>query len=165
MECALARQPKMKHSEANEPIRDQILTSRIYRLVASLRRSRALASRRSLGLTGFDWILLMRVGEAEPVMLVELAAWLGIDKGQASRAVNNIIKMGLVRRRGSRGEIELTPQGRRLCERGAPLSRTRHQTLLVKASKTELNNFAKVFPTLLDNAKSMLVSEWTLRQD
>ena len=153
---AVAERLRPKSAAIAQPIRDQIITSRIYRLVVSLRRSRNLACRRVIGLPGFDWILLMRVGEAEPVMLTELAAWLGIDKGQASRNVNRIAEMGLIRRRTTRGEIELTSNGRRLYERGLPLSRKRHRELIAGASTAELKNFRSTFPKLLNNSKRLL---------
>lgn len=159
----MAGKAKLEDVQLAEPIRDRILTSRIYRLVVSLRRSRNIACRRLFALAGFDWILVTRAGEAEPVMLIELAAWLGIDKSQASRAVSRIIKMGLVHRRTSRGDIELTPSGRRLYERGLPIGRARHRALTAGASKIELKNYVTALPTLLENAKSMLANEQALR--
>ncbi len=106
----------------------------------------------------------MRVGENEPVMMTELAARLGIDKSQASRAVSRMAQTGLVRRVTARGEIKLSPRGRRLYERGLPLMLARHRRVMAGASNAQLRTFAKAFPKLLENAKAMLVQEQALLQ-
>jgi DNA-binding MarR family transcriptional regulator len=161
---ALRLSLELELQDANSalPIRDRILTSRIYRLVVTIKRSRTLACRRLFGLTGFDWNLVTRVGEVEPVALTELSSWLGIDKSQASRAVSRLTKAGLLRRRAARGEIGVSASGRRLFERGRRLVRSRNNALLGGASKLELANFTRAFEKLSANAHAMLDKELAL---
>jgi len=78
-----------------------------------------------LGLTAEQFSLLVGVGAAEGVTLVDLAASAGVDATTLSRNVQNLEGKGLIRADGGRGRagkrLQLTGSGRRLVADAFPV--------------------------------------------
>lgn len=78
-----------------------------------------------LGLTAGQFSLLVGVGAAEGVTLVDLAASAGVDTTTLSRNVQNLEMKGLIRADGGRGRagkrLQLTVSGHRLMADALPV--------------------------------------------
>nr|WP_210255994.1 MarR family winged helix-turn-helix transcriptional regulator [Rhizobium sp. SG570] len=89
-----------------------------------------------LGLTAEQFSLLVGVGAAEGVTLVDLAASAGVDATTLSRNVQNLEVKGLVRADGGRGRagkrLQLTSAGRQLMADAFPVW---------KSAKAELSRY------------------------
>src|SRR5262249_3348430 len=69
----------------------ELASARVLRVVTLLRGSAALVYGRGFGLSQIEWRVVALVGEHAPLSLNALADFMGLDKGQTSRAVSALV--------------------------------------------------------------------------
>src|ERR671930_412930 len=93
----------------------ELVSAKVIRLANLLRRSSALVYGRRFGLSQIEWRIVALVGEHAPLSLNALADFMGLDKGQTSRAVSALVARRLAlreyRREGRGIRITLTARG------------------------------------------------------
>ena len=128
-----------------------------YRLHASLGYQMSLAARlqerrleeglRALGLTRVTWCVLLAVGNEGLVQPSDIAAFVGIDRTVASRALRQMEAAGLIARtagsesgRGDRRTttVSLTDLGRERLQQGTPLARANNEAMEARLTPDEV---------------------------
>jgi DNA-binding MarR family transcriptional regulator len=112
--------------------------------------------RRLLGLTLMEWrvlaVLAVEPG-ATPGRIIEFSA---VNKSVVSRAVNSLLKRGLITRsaapdHGLRTHLYLTGEGQALHDRGVGARQKAEETLLNGLPAAERDKLIKVLKQLMDN--------------
>jgi DNA-binding MarR family transcriptional regulator len=104
-------------SAPRKTIKD-LISYRVHRLANALSRGAAIRYRQGFDVSLMEWRILALLGDFAPLTLKELARESGLDKGQASRAVTNLVRRGLVLRGTGRADarevaLRLSAAGRR----------------------------------------------------
>jgi DNA-binding MarR family transcriptional regulator len=102
---------------AGRTIKD-LISYRVHRLANALSRGAAIGYRQGFDVSLMEWRILALLGDFAPLTLKDLAKESGLDKGQASRAVADLVRRGLVLRRTGRADarevaLRLSATGRR----------------------------------------------------
>jgi DNA-binding MarR family transcriptional regulator len=145
-----------------------MMSSRLMVLANLLRRGATLRYKRLAGLSSVEFGLVASLGRRPPMSVVRLAAAVGMDKGQISRALAELVSRKLVVKavnpRDNREVlVSLTPIG--LVAHDAILAGAleRNQRLLEKLSPEELTMLLGYLDGLTDTAAQMLAAEKDLR--
>jgi DNA-binding MarR family transcriptional regulator len=145
-----------------------MLSSRLMVLANLLRRGAILRYKRLAGLSSVEFGLVASLGRRPPMSVVRLAAAVGMDKGQISRALAELVSRKLVAKavnpRDNREVlVSLTRSG--LVAHDAILAGAveRNQRLLEKLSNEELAMLLGHLDGLTDTAAQMLAAEKDLR--
>ena len=101
---------------------------------------------------------LAAIGRFEPVSVVDLAARSNLDKGQASRAAQDLVERGLVAKRPSdtdaRGVVlSLTPRGRKLWTSVMDLIGERNAQIFGCLTAAERKDLGRMLDRLIDHAR------------
>ena len=119
-------------------------------------RPRIMALYRESGLTPPQLMTLRRVGAEEPMAMSEVARWLACDASNVTGIVDRLEDRRLLRRTDSPGDrrvkmLELTPAGRRLCEKlSARMSQPPQSSEAL--SETDQKNLRRILQRALDRA-------------
>jgi DNA-binding MarR family transcriptional regulator len=145
-----------------------MMSSRLMVLANLLRRGATLRYKRLAGLSSVEFGLVASLGRRSPMSVVRLAAAVGMDKGQISRALAELVSRKLVAKavnpRDNREVlVSLTRTG--LVAHDAILAGAleRNQRLLEKLSNEELAMLLGYLDGLTDTAAQMLAAEKDLR--
>jgi DNA-binding MarR family transcriptional regulator len=145
-----------------------MMSSRLMVLANLLRRGAILRYKRLAGLSSVEFGLVASLGRRPPMSVVRLAAAVGMDKGQISRALAELVSRKLVAKavnpRDNREVlVSLTRTG--LVAHDAILAGAleRNQRLLEKLSQEELTMLLGYLDGLTDTAAQMLAAEKDLR--
>lgn len=145
-----------------------MMSSRLMVLANLLRRGAILRYKRLAGLSSVEFGLVASLGRRPPMSVVRLAAAVGMDKGQISRALAELVSRRLVAKavnpRDNREVlVSLTRAG--LVAHDAILAGAleRNQRLLEKLSKEELAMLLGYLEGLTNTAAQMLAAEKDLR--
>jgi DNA-binding MarR family transcriptional regulator len=107
---------------------EQLLTYRLHVLNKLAERGISERYQDKLGVTLPEARVIAAVGSFGPFSIMELARHANLDKSQASRAAEALIRQGLVKREASTEDgrvvlVSLTPEGRALYRRVMPIAR------------------------------------------
>ncbi|MBW0447217.1 MarR family transcriptional regulator [bacterium M00.F.Ca.ET.228.01.1.1] len=107
---------------------EQLLTYRLHVLNKLAERGISERYQDKLGVTLPEARVIASVGSFGPFSIMELARHANLDKSQASRAAEGLIRQGLVKREASAEDgrvvlVSLTPEGRALYRRIMPIAR------------------------------------------
>lgn len=107
---------------------EQFLTYRLHVLSKLADRGIVERYQEKLGVTLPEARVIASVGSFGPFSIMDLARHANLDKSQASRAAEALIKQGLVQREASEEDgrvvlISLTPEGRELFRKVMPVAR------------------------------------------
>ncbi|WP_434106248.1 MarR family winged helix-turn-helix transcriptional regulator [Paraburkholderia caffeinilytica] len=107
---------------------EQFLTYRLHVLNKLAERGIGVRYQDKLGVTLPEARVIASVGSFGPFSIMELARHANLDKSQASRAAEALIKQGLVKRETSTEDgrvvlVSLTPEGRALYRKVMPIAR------------------------------------------
>lgn len=121
---------------------DRFLPYRLSTLAESVSHALAAIYRDRFDLTRPEWRILATLALESGLSANEIGRRVSLDKMQVSRAVQALEKKGDVARRADPRDnrsrrLELTPQGRRLYARIAPLALERETVLLSVLSRVE----------------------------
>ena len=140
-----------------------LVTMRMIRLFALLRRGGILAQRRRFDLSEIEWRIVTRLGEAAPLSLNALAEALAQDRGQLSRAVKSMVARGLLTRQRKPGgpeiEIELSGAGRALYAELVGWVAERDARLTRGLDPADLAALWRVTDAMIGRAEDMLAEE------
>jgi DNA-binding MarR family transcriptional regulator len=103
--------------QAGKTIKD-LISYRMHRVANALSRSAALRYRAGFDVSLMEWRIIALLGDFAPLTLKQLARESGLDKSQASRAVADLVRRGLVLREIGRQDarevaLRLSAAGRR----------------------------------------------------
>ena len=107
---------------------EQLLTYRLHVLNKLAERGISERYQDKLGVTLPEARVIASVGSFGPFSIMELARHANLDKSQASRAAEGLIRQGLVKREASADDgrvvlVSLTPEGRALYRKVMPIAR------------------------------------------
>lgn len=107
---------------------DQFLTYRLHIVNKLSERASSERIQAKIGITLPEARLIAAVGSFGPFSVMELARHSNLDKSQASRAADALMRRGLMRRDASEQDgrlvlVSLTPEGRALYRRVMPVAR------------------------------------------
>ncbi|MBN3806629.1 MarR family transcriptional regulator [Paraburkholderia sp. Ac-20336] len=107
---------------------EQFLTYRLHVLTKLAERGIGERYQAKLGVTLPEARVIASVGSFGPFSIMELARHANLDKSQASRAAEALIRQGLVQRQPSADDgrvvlVSLTPEGRALYRKVMPIAR------------------------------------------
>ncbi|WP_233829917.1 MarR family winged helix-turn-helix transcriptional regulator [Paraburkholderia sp. ZP32-5] len=107
---------------------EQFLTYRLHVLNKLAERGISARYQAKLGVTLPEARVIAAVGSFGPFSIMELARHANLDKSQASRAAEALIRQGLVQREASAEDgrvvlVSLTPEGRALYRKVMPIAR------------------------------------------
>jgi DNA-binding MarR family transcriptional regulator len=136
---------------------DQFLT---YRLHIVNKLSERVSSERfqaKLGITLPEARLIAAVGSFGPFSVMELARHANLDKSQASRAADALMRRGLMRRDASEDDgrlvlVSLTPEGRALYRRVMPIARKLNTDIFASLDERERNALDHILDKLIERA-------------
>ncbi|QOT77969.1 MarR family winged helix-turn-helix transcriptional regulator [Cupriavidus basilensis] len=136
-------------------------TYRLHRIVKQFDRGIAQAYSETLGLSLSEARTLAAIGEFGPFLVIDLARFANLDKSQASRAADHLIKQGLVRREPSPTDgravlISLSAEGKPLFEKIMRIAASRHETLVSALSPKERAVMERALGKLLAQVEAML---------
>jgi DNA-binding MarR family transcriptional regulator len=145
-----------------------MMSSRLMVLANLLRRGAILRYKRLAGLSSVEFGLVASLGRRPPMSVVRLAAAVGMDKGQISRALAELVSRKLVAKAVNPWDnrevlVSLTRTG--LVAHDAILAGAleRNQRLLEKLNQEELTMLLGYLDGLTDTAAQMLAAEKDLR--
>ncbi len=112
-------------------------------LTARIQERRLEDGLRELGLTRILWCVLLAVGNEKLRHPSAIAAFVGIDRTAASRALRQMEETGLIARKVGTGDrrttsVTLTAKGRKLLARGTPLARANNALMEARLTECEL---------------------------
>jgi DNA-binding MarR family transcriptional regulator len=141
-----------------------MMSSRLIVLANLLRRGALLRYKRMAGLSSVEFGLVASLGRRPPMSVVRLAAAVGMDKGQISRALAGLVSRKLVAKAVNPQDnrevlVCLTPAG--LVAHDAVLAGAleRNQHLLERLGEAEAAMLLEHIDGLTDTATQMLAAE------
>jgi DNA-binding MarR family transcriptional regulator len=143
-----------------------LVSLRMIRLFAILRRAGILAQRRLFGLSETEWRIMTQLGETAPLSLNGLAERMMQDRGQLSRAVKAMVERGLLTRDRKPGgpeiEIALSDDGRALYGRMVEWVKERDRALTDGVPAEDVEVVWRVLGTMRDHAQALVEQEQQL---
>jgi DNA-binding MarR family transcriptional regulator len=141
-----------------------MMSSRLLVLANLLKRGAILRYKRLAGLSSVEFGLVASMGRRPPMSVVALAAAVGMDKGQISRALAELVSRKLVARtanpRDSREVLVcLTKAGLAAHDAIVAGAQERNRRLLEQLSKDDLEVLLGQIDRLTDTAAQMLAAE------
>jgi DNA-binding MarR family transcriptional regulator len=141
----------------------ELVSAKVIRLANLLRRSSTLVYGRRFSLSQIEWRIVALVGEHAPLSLNALADFMGLDKGQTSRAVSALVARRLLlreyRREGRGIRITLTARGAQIYDELMTSALERNRVLLNGMSAVERSEFLKILDRLTGLARNILELE------
>ena len=121
---------------------EQLLTYRLHVLNKLAERGISERYQDKLGVTLPEARVIASVGSFGPFSIMELARHANLDKSQASRAAEGLIRQGLVKREASAEDgrvvlVSLTAEGRALYRKVMPIARKWNGDLFVSLDEKE----------------------------
>jgi DNA-binding MarR family transcriptional regulator len=143
-----------------------LVSLRMIRLFAILRRAGILAQRRLFGLSETEWRIMTQLGETQPLSLNGLAERMMQDRGQLSRAVKAMVERNLLTRERKPGgpeiEIALSDDGHALYARMVDWVHERERELTTGIPEDDLATVWRVLGTMRDRAHALVEKEQQL---
>ena len=141
-----------------------MMSSRLMVLANLLKRGAILRYRRLAGLSSVEFGLVASLGRRPAMSVARLAEAVGMDKGQISRALAELVSRKLVARavnpRDNREVlVSLTKVGLVAHDAVVAGAQERNQRLLQRLSKPELTNLLTHIDDLTETAAQMLADE------
>ena len=141
-----------------------MMSSRLMVLANLLKRGAILRYKRLAGLSSVEFGLVASLGRRPPMSVARLAEAVGMDKGQISRALSELVARKLVARavnpRDNREVlVSLTRAGLVAHDAVMAGAQERNQRLLQGMSKEELTHLLKQIGDLTETAAQMLATE------
>jgi DNA-binding MarR family transcriptional regulator len=141
-----------------------MLSSRLMVLANLLRRGAILRYKRLAGLSSVEFGLVASLGRRPPMSVARLAAAVGMDKGQISRALTELVSRKLVARavnpRDNREVLVcLTKAGLAAHDAIVAGAQERNRLLLEQLSEDELKALLGKIDRLTETAAQMLAAE------
>jgi len=138
---------------------DQFLTYRLHVLNKLSERGSSERMQAKLGITLPEARLIAAVGSFGPFSVMELARHANLDKSQASRAADALMRRGLMRRDASEEDgrlvlVSLTPEGRALYRRVMPIARKWNTDFFACLDERERNTLHQVFDKLIQQVST-----------
>lgn len=136
---------------------DQFLTYRLHILNKLSERGSSERYQAKLGITLPEARLIAAVGSFGPFSVMELARHANLDKSQASRAADALMRRGLMRRDASEQDgrlvlVSLTPEGRALYRRVMPIARKLNTEFFESLDERERNQLDQALDKLIAHA-------------
>ena len=143
-------------AESLVPLKD-MLTYRLARLNAKLSAQASRILKDSAEISLGQWRILVFLDVYDTCKMTDFVRFSGFDKGQVSRNVSELIKLGLVAAERSETDqrtqnLSMTPLGRQTFERARPAMRRRQAALLETLSEDERVMFYFIIEKLEDVA-------------
>ena len=112
-----------------------------------------------VGISGPQWVVLIRIGGGIGNTATELCRSLGYDSGAMTRMLDRLVKLGLVRRAPSPGDgrgatLSLTPVGEALYPRLRPIAVEVIDEHLVGFSPEEIAQFMNYLDRVVANGQA-----------
>jgi len=149
---AASRNPRL-----NESL-DRAITYRLHLLSKLTDHVSQQAYRQETGMSISDGRCLATIGSFEPLSIMDLARLGNLNKGQASRAAQTLVDLGLVLKDDSpddgRGVVlTLTPAGREMWERTMDLIRLRNEQICGCLNSHERQTLSALLDRLIEYAR------------
>ncbi|MFL9864777.1 MarR family transcriptional regulator [Paraburkholderia fungorum] len=134
---------------------EQFLTYRLHVLNKLAERGISERYQDKLGVTLPEARVIASVGSFGPFSIMELARHANLDKSQASRAAEALIKQGLVKREPSAEDgrvvlVSLTPEGRALYRKVMPIARKWNGDMFDCLDEQEKLAFSQALDKIID---------------
>jgi DNA-binding MarR family transcriptional regulator len=144
-----------------------MMSSRLMVLANLLKRGAILRYKRLAGLSSVEFGLVASLGRRPPMSVARLAEAVGMDKGQISRALAELVSRKLVARAENPRDnrevlVSLTKAGLTAHDAVVAGAQERNQRLLQRLSKPELANLLTHIDDLTETAAQMLAAEKNL---
>ena len=141
-----------------------MMSSRLMVLANLLKRGAILRYKRLAGLSSVEFGLVASLGRRPPMSVARLAEAVGMDKGQISRALAELVSRKLVARAVNPKDnrevlVSLTRAGLTAHDAVVAGAQERNQRLLQRLSKPELANLLTHIDDLTETAVQMLAAE------
>jgi DNA-binding MarR family transcriptional regulator len=120
-----------------------------------LRREAELAYRDKVGVTLNEcWPLSLAAANPSGISFKEFCGGSGLDKGQASRTLSQLVSRGLIKRQDHPDDqrsfvLTITPEGMKVYRRGMELAMARSRHVLAVLSARQQKDLIKYFDILL----------------
>jgi DNA-binding MarR family transcriptional regulator len=140
------------------------MASRLIVLANLLRRAAALRYKRLVGLSSVEFGSLASMGRRPPMSVAKLAATIGMDKGQISRAVAELVARGLICKTANEKDtreilLSLSKTGRAVHDTILSAALERNRRLTKDLSAEELQTLQRLIERLTAVATDMLADE------
>ena len=167
----MGQKPNRANSPSAAPVKDAelapitaMMSSRLMVLANLLKRGAILRYKRLAGLSSVEFGLVASLGRRPPMSVVRLAEAVGMDKGQISRALAELVSRKLVAKavnpRDNRETlVSLTRTGLAAHDAIVAGARERNQRLLEQLNPEELALLLGHIDRLTDTAAEMLAAE------
>lgn len=137
---------------------DQFLTYRLHVLNKLSERGIGVRYQEKLGVTVPEARVIASVGSFGPFSIMDLARHANLDKSQASRAAEALIKQGLVQRESSETDgrvvlVSLTPEGRALYRKVMPIARKWNEDFFASLDEKEKVVLSRALDKAIANAQ------------
>jgi DNA-binding MarR family transcriptional regulator len=134
---------------------EQFLTYRLHVLNKLSERGASERYQAKLGITLPEARLIAAVGAFGPFSVMELARHANLDKSQASRAAEALMRRGLMRRDASEEDgrlvlVSLTPDGRALYRKVMPVARKWNLDLFASLDDKERKTLRRALDKIID---------------
>ena len=138
---------------------EQFLTYRLHVLNKLAERGIGERYQEKLGVTVPEARVIASVGSFGPFSIMDLARHANLDKSQASRAAEALIKQGLVQREASEEDgrvvlISLTPAGRELYRKVMPIARKWNADLFDCLNENEKAALGATLDKIIESAQA-----------
>lgn len=138
---------------------DQFLTYRLHIVNKLSERASSERIQAKIGITLPEARLIAAVGSFGPFSVMELARHANLDKSQASRAADALMRRGLMRRDASEEDgrlvlVSLTPEGRALYRRVMPVARKVNADFFACLDERERNTLDQILDKLIVDAST-----------
>jgi DNA-binding MarR family transcriptional regulator len=138
---------------------EQFLTYRLHVLTKLAERGIGERYQERLGVTLPEARVIASVGSFGPFSIMDLARHANLDKSQASRAAEALIKQGLVQREASEADgrvvlISLTAEGRELYRKVMPIARKWNTDLFDCLDENEKAAFGAALDRIIENVQA-----------
>ena len=156
-------QPAVADDDALAPI-TAMMSSRLMVLANLLKRGAILRYKRLAGLSSVEFGLVASMGRRPPMSVISLAAAVGMDKGQISRALAELVARKLVAKADNPRDnrevlVCLTRTGLAAHDAIVAGAQERNRRLLEQFSPEELKLFLAQVDRLTESAAGMLAAE------
>lgn len=138
---------------------EQFLTYRLHVLTKLAERGIGERYQEKLGVTLPEARVIASVGSFGPFSIMDLARHANLDKSQASRAAEALIKQGLVQREASEADgrvvlISLTAEGRELYRKVMPIARKWNSDLFDCLDENEKAAFGAALDRIIESVQT-----------
>jgi DNA-binding MarR family transcriptional regulator len=141
-----------------------MMSSRLMVLANLLKRGALLRYKRLAGLSSVEYGLVASLGRREPMSVVRLADAVGLDKGQISRALAELVSRKLVAKTANPRDnrevlVSLTTAGLAAHDAVVAGAQERNRRLMEQLSETDMALLLGHIDRLTDTAAGMLADE------